>query len=87
MTVTFTCRAGAIADEITFRVNNSPSSEYAHRGFTELDQYQLDGKKIRSLSVKALKDNNNTNISCRAVEPGITYSNVAVLRIQGKLLL
>ena len=35
----------------------------------------------------AFEDNNNTNILCRAIEPGIVYSDIAVLRIQGKLML
>ena len=39
------------------------------------------------LLAKALEDSNNTNISCRAIEPGIAYSDIAVLRIQGELML
>ena len=41
----------------------------------------------RELLAKALEDNNNTNISCRAVDPDIAYSDIAVLRIQGELML
>ena len=42
----------------------------------------------RALSAKALKDNNNTNISCKAYGfPMNVYSEIAVLRIQGELML
>ena len=39
------------------------------------------------LIVEALEDNNNTNISCRAIGSEIAYSDIAVLRIQGELIL
>ena len=41
----------------------------------------------RALLAKALQDNNNTNILCRAISSEIVYSNIAVLRIQGELML
>ena len=39
------------------------------------------------LLAKALEDNNNTNISCVAIDMSIVYSDNAVLRIQGELML
>ena len=60
----------------------------ANRGFKQQPQTTLSGdRKRRVLSVEALKDNNNTNISCRAINSDIGYSNIAVLRIQGELML
>ena len=45
-------------------------------------------KKRRVLIAKAFQNNNNTNISCRAYGSPVTVdSNIAVLRIQGKLML
>ena len=84
-TVSFTCEA--IADEITFRVNDesAANADVIRKGFTQQLQESLgDGKKRRVLLAEAFKDNNNTNISCRAIDLGIVYSNYAVLAIQGK---
>ena len=60
-----------------------------NKGFVEQPQTPLsDGKVRRLLLAKAFEDNNNTNISCRAIDnPQIVYSNIAVLRIQGELIL
>ena len=84
-TVSFTCEA--IADEITFRVNDesAANTDVIRKGFTQQLQENLGGdKKRRMLLAKAFKDNNNTNISCRAIDLGIVYSNYAVLTIQGE---
>ena len=51
-------------------------------------QYTLnDGRKRRVLHAKASENNNNTNISCRAQNGKTNYSDIAVLRIQGELIL
>ena len=91
-TVNFTCEA--VADIITFRVvNNMPAVENKsiNKGFTEQSQDTLSGGiKRRVLTAEALEDNNNTNISCRAVDynvSDIVDSDIAVLRIQGELIL
>ena len=64
------------------------SQNVASKGFHQKPQITLsDGRKRRMLSAKALQDNNNTNISCRAIDSDIVYSNIAVLRIQGELML
>ena len=41
------------------------------------------------LLAEAFEDNNNTNISCTAYDPPSRnrYSDIAVLRIQGELML
>ena len=55
-----------------------------NKGFTQQPAETLnDGKLRRVLLTKAFKDNNNTNISCRAINSVIVYSDIAVLRIQG----
>ena len=54
------------------------------KGFEEQPATRLsDGRVERNLLAKALQDNNNTNISCKAVNSGIIYSEYAVLTIQG----
>ena len=59
-----------------------------NRGFTQQLQNTLsNGKKRRVLSAKAFENNNNTNISCRAYSSMIIDSDIAVLRIQGELML
>ena len=45
------------------------------------------GKVRRVLLAKAFEDNNNTNISCRAYGSVNIDSDIAVLRIQGELML
>ena len=59
------------------------------RGFKQKEQIRLNGmKKKRVLSVIAFEDNNNTNISCKAYgDPMNIDSDIAVLRIQGELML
>ena len=89
-TVNFTCEA--VADEIIFRVNDTSASDtnIINRGFIQQPQNTLSGgKKIRVLLAKALQNDNNTNISCRAIgfNSEILYSNIAILRIQGQLIL
>ena len=89
-TVNFTCEA--VADEIIFRVNETSASDTVviNRGFIQQPQYTLsNGRKRRVLSAKALQNDNNTNISCRAIafNSEILYSNIAILRIQGQLIL
>ena len=86
-TVTFTCEA--VADEIHFVVNDMSASDenVINRGFCQQGTRSLNGTKKTILLAQALIDNNNTNISCRAVNLNITYSDIAVLTIQGELML
>ena len=62
---------------------------YNSRGFSQQDQNSLNEmKKRRVLIAEAFEDNNNTNISCTAFGiPVNINSNIAVLRIQGELML
>ena len=86
--VNFTCEA--VADTITFIVDDeiAGSINNTDRGFVEKSQDTLsDGRKRRVLSAKALENNNNTNISCRAINSETVTSDIAVLRIQGELML
>ena len=84
-TVTFTCEA--IADELTFRVNNKPSNDAGvmNKGFSVTTSNT--GGTIRAeLQAIAYDYNNNTNIRCRASNDDpftILFSNTAVLMIQG----
>ena len=87
-TVNFTCEG--VADTITFRVNDTSADneEVINKGFTQQSEELLSGGiKRRVLIVEALEDNNNTNISCRVIDSQIVYSDIAVLRIQGELIL
>ena len=88
-TVSFTCEG--FAELIDFQVNDSSAdtSDVVNKGFTQLPAYLINGGKLRrTLFAKALKDNNNTNISCRAYgSPVNVNSDIAVLRIQGELML
>ena len=94
-TVNFTCEA--FVDTITFRVNDEPAIEIGvmNRGFVQQPPNNLSDDRIRRvLLAKALEDNNtdnnNTNISCRAVKykkNSTITSDIAVLRIQGELML
>ena len=87
-TVRFTCEA--VADEISFRVNNVSVTlaNVINKGFTQQPTESLEGDKLRGqLLAKSFEDNNNTNISCRAINSEITYSDIAILRIQGELML
>ena len=62
---------------------------YNNRGFSQQDVISLNGiKKRRVLITEAFEDNNNTNISCTAYgSPMNIDSDIAVLRIQGELML
>ena len=87
-TVSFTCEG--FADLIDFQVNDSSAdtSDVVNKGFTQQPAYPINGGKLRRmLLAKALKDNNNTNISCIAYGSINSESNIAVLRIQGELML
>ena len=87
-TVSFTCEA--VTDEISFRVNDTSASnvDVINKGFLQQPQNTLsDGRKSRVLLAAAFEDNNNTNISCRAIDSEIVFSDIAVLRIQGELML
>ena len=87
-TVNFTCEA--IADTIIFRVNNVSAAnvKVVNKGYTQQPQDPLsDGIKRRVLLAKALVDNNNTNISCKAINSENVFSDIAVLRTQGELML
>ena len=84
-TVTFTCEA--IADELTFRVNNEAANDagVVNKGFTALTN-STGGIRRGELRAIAYNFNNNTNITCRAItdEPlTAVFSNIAVLLIQG----
>ena len=76
---------------IDFKVNNNSADrqDVLSKGFIQQSAHTLShGKLRRGLLAKALKDNNNTNISCKAYgSPLNLYSNIAVLRIQGELML
>ena len=87
-TVNFICEA--VADTISFRVNDTTADDedVRNKGFMQQPQDPLSNDtRRRVLIARALEDNNNTNISCRAAEPGIVDSDIAVLRIQGELML
>ena len=87
-TVRFTCEANI--GDITFLVDGTEAfyAVVINRGFTQKGVDGLDnGKWRRVLLARAFKDNNNTNISCRARNGNVNYSDIAVLRIQGKLML
>ena len=88
-TVSFTCEA--IADLIDFQINHSSADtvDVLNKGFIQQSAHALDGGKVRRVLIaKALEDNNNTNISCRAYgSPVNVNSDIAVLRIQGELML
>ena len=88
-TVSFTCEG--VAELLDFQVNDSSAdtSDVVNKGFTQQHAYPINGGKLRrTLLAKALKDNNNTNISCRAYgSPMNIDSDIAVLRIQGELML
>ena len=62
---------------------------YNSRRFSQQDQNSLNEmKKRRVLIGEAFEDNNNTNISCTAYgSPVNINSDIAVLRIQGELML
>ena len=88
-TVTITCKA--IADEITFRVNNKPANheEVILKGFTFTllaNPGGTNGTLTGRLQAIAYDFNNNTNISCRASTdnpPTVVFSDTAFLMIQG----
>ena len=88
-TVSFTCEG--VADLIDFQVNDSSAdtSDVVNKGFTQQSAYTLNGGKLRRVLIaEALEDNNNTDISCTAYgSPMNLCSNIAVLRIQGELML
>ena len=89
-TVSFTCKA--VADEISFRVNDMSATyeNVMNKGFIQQPTKLLsDGNLTRELLAKSIEDNNNTNISCKASNHVmlIVYSDIAVLRIQGELML
>ena len=91
-TVNFTCETAAAVD-IIFRVNDESTSDadIINKGFIVQRQNTLsDGIKRRVLLANALFDNNNTNIVCKAINStsnNTAYSDIAVLRIQGELML
>ena len=64
------------------------NTDVTNRGFTQEPQDCLSGGiKRRVLLMIAFEDNNNTNISCRAYGSMSNDSDIAVLRIQGELML
>ena len=87
-TVNFTCEA--VADDVIFRVNDESASDTSviNKGFIQQFQNTLSGgRKRRRLLAMALKYNNNTIISCTAVNSKLVNSHKAVLIIQGNLSL
>ena len=82
-TVNFTCEANTL--NITFLVNGTIviSQGFIPQGVEDLGN----GTWRRVILAEAIEDNNSTNISCRANNSKIVYSDIAVLRIQGKLML
>ena len=85
-TVIFTCEA--IADELTFRVNNTPATDadVMSKGFTVTTGGTGAGTQRGELQAIAYDYNNNTNIKCRVStdSPSETlFSDAAVLLIQG----
>ena len=85
-TVIFTCEA--IADELTFRVNNLPANaaDVISKGFTVTTTGHGTGTLKGELHAIAYDFNNNTNIKCRVStdSPSKTlFSNTSVLLIQG----
>ena len=87
-TIDFTCEANTL--DITFLVDNTLAlaADIINRGFTQQGVEDLGNGKWRGvLLAKAFEYNNNTNISCRAIGSQTVYSDIAVLRIQGELML
>ena len=87
-TVNFTCEA--VADEIIFRINYTSASDTVviNRGFSQQPQNTFsDGRKRRVLLAKTRLNNNNTNLTCTAINSELVYSDIAVLSIQGELML
>ena len=85
--VNFTCEANTL--DIIFLVDGTLAlfQDVINRGFTQQGVENLGNVKWRRvLLTKASEDNNNTNISCRASDSlsQKVYSDIAVLRIQGK---
>ena len=88
-TVTFTCEA--IADELTFRVNNVPANDadvIANEFTVSTNDTALpNGITIRKgkLQARAYNKNNNSNITCRASNDNsqLGFSYTSVLLIQG----
>ena len=84
--MTFTCQAqfSSGADYLFFLINSQTvNAALTDRGFIELSLVTNGSIATRTLTVDALQDNNNTNITCRAITDVISISNIAVLLIQG----
>ncbi|XP_019852326.1 PREDICTED: uncharacterized protein LOC109582146 [Amphimedon queenslandica] len=84
-TVVFSCEA--TADELTFRVNNTPATNGAamDKGFS-VTTSGSGGTRSAELQAIAYEHNNNTEIRCRASTddpPQIVFSDTAILMIQG----
>ena len=84
-TVTFTCEA--IADDLSFRVNNKPATDadVISKGFA-VSTGSTGGIREGELQAIAYSFNDNTNIRCRVSTdspPEILFSDTAVLLIQG----
>ena len=83
--VVFSCEA--TADELTFRVNNTPATDVAviAKGFSVITS---DNGATRTAELQAIAydHNNNTEVRCRASTdyPSQTvFSNTVILMIQG----
>ena len=87
-TVSLICEANTL--DIAFLVDNTLAlvENIINKGFIEQSVNDLgNGKWRRVLLATAFEDNNNTNISCRAIGSQTLYSDIGVLRIQGELML
>ena len=68
---------------------SAANEEVNNRWFKQQTQNTLSNdRKRRVLLAKVLQDNNYINILCKTINSGIVvYSDIAVLRIQGELML
>ena len=79
----------AVTIEISFRVNHISISDVdvVNRGFTQQVQVTLSYIRKRKLLAKVIQDINNTNLLCKSINSLMVYSGIAVLRIQGEVIL
>uniref|UniRef100_A0A1X7TSA4 Fibronectin type-III domain-containing protein n=1 Tax=Amphimedon queenslandica TaxID=400682 RepID=A0A1X7TSA4_AMPQE len=86
-TVVFSCEA--VADDLSFRVNNTQATNIGviAKGFSET-VFNNGGTREAELQAIAYDHNNNTEVQCRAFtdEPfDVVFSNTTILMIQGLL--
>ena len=61
--------------------------DVVNRGFTQQVQVTLSYIRKRKLLAKVIQDINNTNLLCKSINSLMVYSDIAVLRIQGEVIL